>query len=119
MPFAGALVARLTDFGDLFLMDWLGGISDYRRFDKICDLAFMATFAIGAVRWKVIDRELQAAIAPSEGPAIPVIGAGRPAPLRPQGEGSDPSPANWRSGSLSLTVRVFTYICRPRNPSFH
>ena len=45
-PFAGALVALLADFGDLFLMDWLGGIADYQRFDKVCDLAYMMTFAV-------------------------------------------------------------------------
>lgn len=57
-PFAGALVALLTDFGDLFLMDWLGGISDYQRFDKLCDLAYMATFAIVALRWKPLERNV-------------------------------------------------------------
>lgn len=57
-PFAGALVAILTDFGDLFLMDWLGGIPDYQRFDKICDLAYMATFAIVALRWKPLERNV-------------------------------------------------------------
>src|SRR5438270_3854632 len=57
-PFAGALVAVLTDFGDLFLMDWLGGIPDYQRFDKVCDLAYMATFAIVALRWKPLERNV-------------------------------------------------------------
>lgn len=57
-PFAGALVALLTDFGDLFLMDWLGGIPDYQRFDKVCDLAYMATFAIVALRWKRLERNV-------------------------------------------------------------
>jgi hypothetical protein len=57
-PFAGALVALLTDFGDLFLMDWLGGITDYQRFDKVCDLAYMATFAIVALRWRPVERNI-------------------------------------------------------------
>jgi len=57
-PFAGALVALLTDFGDLFLMDWLGGIADYQRFDKVCDLAYMATFAIVALRWRPLERNV-------------------------------------------------------------
>ena len=57
-PFAGALVALLTDFGDLFLMDWLGGIADYQRFDKVCDLAYMATFAIVALRWRPLERNI-------------------------------------------------------------
>jgi hypothetical protein len=61
-PFAGALVALLTDFGDLFLMDWLGGISDYQRFDKVCDLAYMATFAIVALRWKPLERNVALAL---------------------------------------------------------
>jgi hypothetical protein len=57
-PFAGALVALLTDFGDLFLMDWLGGIADYQRFDKVCDLAYMVTFAIVALRWRPLERNV-------------------------------------------------------------
>jgi hypothetical protein len=57
-PFAGALVALLTDFGDLFLMDWLGGIPDYQRFDKVCDLAYMTTFAIVALRWRPLERNI-------------------------------------------------------------
>ena len=61
-PFAGALVAMLTDFGDLFLMDWLGGISDYQRFDKVCDLAYMATFAIVALRWTRLERNMALAL---------------------------------------------------------
>lgn len=61
-PFAGALVAILTDFGDLFLMDWLGGIDDYQRFDKTCDLAYMATFMIVALRWRPLERNVAAAL---------------------------------------------------------
>lgn len=61
-PFAGALVALLTDFGDLFLMDWLGGVPDYQRFDKVCDLAYMTTFAIVALRWRPIERNVALAL---------------------------------------------------------
>lgn len=61
-PFAGALVALLTDFGDLFLMDWLGGIADYQRFDKICDLAYMTTFAVVALRWPALERNVAFAL---------------------------------------------------------
>jgi hypothetical protein len=61
-PFAGALVALLTDFGDLFLMDWLGGIPDYQRFDKVCDLAYMTTFAVVALRWRPLERNVALAL---------------------------------------------------------
>jgi hypothetical protein len=61
-PFAGALVALLTDFGDLFLMDWLGGISDYQRFDKVCDLAYMVTFTVIALRWRPLERNVALAL---------------------------------------------------------
>ncbi len=61
-PFAGALVAVLTDFGDLFLMDWLGGIPDYQRFDKVCDLAYMTTFAVVAIRWRALERDVALAL---------------------------------------------------------
>jgi hypothetical protein len=61
-PFAGAQVALLTDFGDLFLMDWLGGITDYQRFDKVCDLAYMATFTVVALRWRPLERNVALAL---------------------------------------------------------
>ncbi len=61
-PFAGALFALLTDFGDLFLMDWLGGIADYQRFDKVCDLAYMTTFAAVALRWRPLERNVALAL---------------------------------------------------------
>lgn len=57
-PFAGAMVALLSDFGDLFLMDWLGGIGDYQRFDKVCDLAYMTTFAAVTLRWRPLERNV-------------------------------------------------------------
>jgi len=40
-PFAGSLIAIVGDFCDLFLMDAIGGIEDYQRLDKVCDLAYM------------------------------------------------------------------------------
>ena len=55
-PFAGALIALVADFADLFLMDAIGGISDYQRLDKLCDLAYIATFLIVALRWSGLER---------------------------------------------------------------
>jgi hypothetical protein len=57
-PFAGALVALLADFADLFLMDAIGGISDYQRLDKLCDLAYIAAFLIVAMRWSGLERAI-------------------------------------------------------------
>ena len=50
-PFAGGLFAILTDFSDLFLMDAIGGIDDYQRLDKLCDLAYMLVFLKVALGW--------------------------------------------------------------------
>ncbi len=55
-PLAGALIALVADFADLFLMDAIGGISDYQRLDKLCDLAYIATFLIVAARWSGLER---------------------------------------------------------------
>lgn len=55
-PLAGALIAIAVDFSDLFLMDWLGGIPDYQSFDKACDLAYMFTFLVVALRWSGLER---------------------------------------------------------------
>src|SRR2546421_10043639 len=49
--FAGALIALVADFTDLFLMDAIGGISDYQRLDKLCDLGDIAAFPLVASRW--------------------------------------------------------------------
>ncbi len=57
-PFAGGLLAILVDFGDLFLMDWFGGIPDYQRFDKVCDLVYMTTFLVVALRWRPLERNV-------------------------------------------------------------
>lgn len=61
-PFAGALIAIVADFCDLFLMDAIGGIGDYQRLDKLCDLAYMGTFLIVALRWRGIERPIAVAL---------------------------------------------------------
>lgn len=50
--FAGALIAIIIDFSDLFLMGWinLGGIGDYQSFDKWLDLVYMGTFLWVVIR---------------------------------------------------------------------
>src|SRR5256885_9347540 len=63
-PFAGALVALVADFADLFLMDAIGGISDYQRLDKLCDLAYLATFLIVAARWSWLERAVPLRLLP-------------------------------------------------------
>jgi len=55
-PLAGALIALVADFADLFLMDAIGGISDYQRLDKLCDLAYIAAFVIVTLRWSGLER---------------------------------------------------------------
>ena len=55
-PFAGALIAIVGDFCDLFLMDAIGGIDDYQRLDKICDLAYLIVFLIVSLRWVGLER---------------------------------------------------------------
>jgi len=55
-PFAGALIALVVDFADLFLMDAIGGISDYQRLDKLCDLAYIGAFLVVAARWSGLER---------------------------------------------------------------
>jgi hypothetical protein len=55
-PFAGALFAVLTDFSDLFLMNAIGGIDDYQRLDKLCDLAYMFVFLKVALGWSGLER---------------------------------------------------------------
>src|SRR5256886_1083762 len=55
-PFAGALLALVADFADLFLMDAIGGISDYQRLDKLCDLGYIAAFLVVAARWSGLER---------------------------------------------------------------
>ena len=55
-PFAGGLFVLVTDFSDLFLMDAIGGIDDYQRLDKLCDLAYMLVFLKVALGWTGLER---------------------------------------------------------------
>lgn len=57
-PLAGSILAMLVDLCDLFLMDWLGGISNYQSFDKYCDLVYMITFLVVALRWEAVPRTI-------------------------------------------------------------
>ena len=61
-PFAGALIAIVGDFCDLFLMDAIGGIADYQRLDKLCDLVYLAIFLVIALRWKGLERGVAVAL---------------------------------------------------------
>ena len=62
--FAGAIIAILVDFSDLFMMNLLdlGGIRDYQAFDKLADLAYMVTFLFVALRWSGIPRNVAIAL---------------------------------------------------------
>ncbi len=50
--FAGAIIAILVDFSDLFMMNLiqLGGVGDYQAFDKWLDQVYMLAFLWVAVR---------------------------------------------------------------------
>lgn len=61
-PFAGALVAIVGDFCDLFLMDAIGGIDDYQRLDKLCDLAYLVCFFVVSLRWVGLERAVAVAL---------------------------------------------------------
>ena len=61
-PFAGALLAIVADFSDLFLMDAIGGIEDYQRLDKLCDLAYMLVFLKVALGWSGLERAVAVAL---------------------------------------------------------
>ena len=61
-PFAGALIAIVGDFCDLFLMDAVGGIADYQRLDKLSDLVYLAIFLIVALRWRGLERGIAVAL---------------------------------------------------------
>ncbi|MBI4220884.1 MAG: hypothetical protein HY682_12120 [Chloroflexi bacterium] len=58
--FAGAILAILIDFSDLFWMNLLtlGGLGDYQAFDKWIDLVYMVTFLIVALRWSGIEKKV-------------------------------------------------------------
>ncbi len=62
--FAGAIVAILVDFSDLFMMNLLtlGGLRDYQAFDKLVDLVYMVTFMIVALRWSGTARNVALAL---------------------------------------------------------
>ena len=61
-PFAGSLIAIVGDFCDLFLMDAIGGIEDYQRLDKVCDLAYMFVFLVVSLRWVGLERSVAVAL---------------------------------------------------------
>lgn len=61
-PFAGALFVLVADFSDLFLMNAIGGIEDYQRLDKLCDLAYMLVFLKVALRWAGVERNVAIAL---------------------------------------------------------
>jgi len=61
-PFAGALIAIVGDFCDLFLMDAIGGIDDYQRLDKVCDLAYLIVFLVVSLRWTGLERAVAVAL---------------------------------------------------------
>ena len=61
-PFAGALIAIVGDFCDLFLMDAIGGIDDYQRLDKVCDLSYLIVFLVVSLRWAGIERAIAVAL---------------------------------------------------------
>ncbi len=62
--FAGAIVAILVDFSDLFMMNLLplGGLRDYQAFDKLVDLVYMVTFLMVALRWSGTARSVAIAL---------------------------------------------------------
>ncbi|MCH7594296.1 MAG: hypothetical protein IIB27_07280 [Chloroflexi bacterium] len=62
--FAGALIAILVDFSDLFQKNLLrlGGLGDYQQFDKWADLVYMVTFLIVALRWNGVVRNIAIAL---------------------------------------------------------
>lgn len=62
--FAGALIAIVVDFSDLFLMETLhlGGLRGYQAFDKWADMVYMITFLWVANRWHGPDRTIALAL---------------------------------------------------------
>jgi hypothetical protein len=57
-PLGGGLFAIVADFSDLFLMNAIGGIEDYQRLDKLCDLAYMLVFLKVALGWSGLERSV-------------------------------------------------------------
>ncbi|MFN8558156.1 MAG: hypothetical protein U0531_12725 [Dehalococcoidia bacterium] len=60
----GAIIAVLTDFSDLFMMNVidLGGVTDYQSFDKYLDQVYMAAFLVVALRWRGFPRTVAVAL---------------------------------------------------------
>ena len=58
--FAGALIAIVVDFSDLFWMGFLdlGGLKNYQAFDKFADLVYMFAFIWVANKWTGSDRSI-------------------------------------------------------------
>jgi hypothetical protein len=50
--FVGGVIAVLVDLSDLFLMDFLGGVSNYQAFDKWLDQVYLGCFLVVALRWR-------------------------------------------------------------------
>jgi hypothetical protein len=63
-PFAGGILAVLTDLSDLFLKNLLheGGVRDYQEFDKWLDQVYMLTFLAVALRWQAVPRNIAVAL---------------------------------------------------------
>ena len=64
--FVGAIIALITDFSDLFLMDaldpHLGGLGNYQQFDKYADQVYLLAFLIVALRWAQPARDIAVAL---------------------------------------------------------
>jgi len=58
--FAGALIAILVDFSDLFQKNLIhmGGVGEYQEFDKWADLVYMVAFLYVALRWDGVKRNV-------------------------------------------------------------
>lgn len=58
--FAGAVLAILVDFSDLFQKNLLhlGGVGNYQEFDKWADLVYMLTFLYVALKWNGVKRNV-------------------------------------------------------------
>lgn len=62
-PFAGAIIAVLVDFSDLFLWNLFDlDFDDYQAFDKWVDLVYMLTFLIVALRWSGTEKRVAIAL---------------------------------------------------------
>ena len=58
--FAGAIIAVLIDFSDLFMMNLLdlGGLRNYQAFDKWVDLVYMGAFLLASLRWSGVPKKV-------------------------------------------------------------